>query len=361
MARLGIVGFANTGKTTLFNALTGLGAYTAPHPFATTEPNVGVAKIPDSKLEAVARVEGSAKVVPATLDLLDLPALGHPGESASGGLGGQFVGRLREMDALVAVLRVFSDPSIPSDESGTDPVAQAEEIMLELALVDHEALSRRSDRVSKEASADPSKRSTAAALNEAVAILATGASLRTRPWPEQAQAAYRDSGPLSLKPVMWVLNVDEEADSTEDLIEKVKASVPPGDPVVAVSARLEQEGARLSPEDRIELFEGLGLGEGALALLFGAAYEGLGLISFYTVGPKESRAWTIPSGATAPEAAGKIHSDLERGFIRAEVSTVDQVIEAGGWDHAKRAGKVRVEGRSYVVAPGDVLMIRFSV
>jgi hypothetical protein len=160
---------------------------------------------------------------------------------------------------------------------------------------------------------------------------------------------------------VWVINVDEDSTNASQLVDKLTAIVPSGDTVVAISARLEEEGARLLPEERVELFEGLGMGEGALARMVRAAFQGLDLITFYTVGPKESRAWTVRSGAMAPEAAGKIHSDLERGFIRAEVSTIDQVIEAGGWDIAKRNGQVRIEGKAYQVTPGDVLLIRFSV
>lgn len=359
MPRLGIVGFANSGKTTLFNALTGMEASTGPHPFSTLEPNLGVARVPDPKLEKVAALEGSAKVTPATLELLDLPALSHPGESA--GLGSDFLGRLREMDAVVVVLRAFTDPTVPDDGSGTDPLAQAEELLLELALADHEAFNRRAERLAKEAGGDPSKKSAAAALTEAAERLGAGEALRLHAWSAEAQTAFRDSAPLTLKPSVWVINVDEDSTNAGQLVDKLMAIVPSGDTVVAISARLEEEGARLLPEERVELFEGLGLGEGASARMVRAAFHGLDLITFYTVGPKESRAWTVRSGATAPEAAGKIHSDLERGFIRAEVSTIDQVIEAGGWDLAKRNGQVRIEGRAYQVTPGDVLVIRFSV
>jgi hypothetical protein len=360
MARLGIVGFTNTGKTTLFNALTGLDAPTATHPYNTTEPNIGVARIPDPKLEAAARVEKSAKVIPATLELLDLPALSPPGRDG-GGLGGRFLGQLREMDALVVVLRAFSDPSVTSEDTGIDPTTQAEELLLELALADHEVLARRADRLRREASSDPSKRAAADAIQQAVDVLAGGESLRTRAWSEEALAAFKDTSPLTLKPALWVVNLDEGAEDTAEVVERLQKVVPEGDPVVAVSARLEEEGAKLTTDERAELFEGLGLGEGALALLVRAAYQGLGLLSFYTVGPKESRAWTVRAGAAAPEAAGKIHSDLERGFIRAEVTTIDEVIEAGGWDQAKKDGSVRVEGKSYIIKPDDVLVIRFSV
>ncbi|MEX0667102.1 MAG: DUF933 domain-containing protein, partial [Acidimicrobiia bacterium] len=328
--------------------------------YNTTEPNIGVARIPDPKLEAAAKVEKSAKVIPATLELLDLPPLSPPGREG-GGLGGRFLGQLREMDALVVVLRAFSNPAVTSEDTGTDPMTQAEELLLELALADHEVLVRRAERLNKETNADSSKRAIAEIINEAVEVLAAGESLRSRTWSDEALAAFRDTSPLTLKPALWVVNLDEGAEDTAEVVERLQKLVPEGDPVVAVSARLEEEGAKLSTEERAELFEGLGLGEGALALMVRAAYQGLGLISFYTVGPKESRAWTVRAGAAAPEAAGKIHSDLERGFIRAEVSTIDEVIEAGGWDQAKRIGSVRVEGKSYVIKPDDVLVIRFSV
>jgi GTP-binding protein YchF len=357
MARLGIVGLANTGKTTLFNALTGLAAPAAAHPYSTVEPNVGVANVPDERLEVAAGLEGSARVVHATLELMDLPPLSREGGSPAR----QFMGRLREMEALVLVLRAFTDPTVPSAASGTDPVAQAEELLLELALADHEVFARRSERLAKEAAADPTKRSAGRAVEEAADRLSNGEALRTREWSEEALSAFRDLAPLTLKPAVWVINIDEGAGAPDQLVESVRAVVPSPDVVVAISARLEEEGARLAPEERAELYEGLGLGEGALARMVQAAYEGLGLISFYTVGPKESRAWTVRAGATAPEAAGKIHSDLERGFIRVEVATLDAVLDAGGWDNAKKAGRVRVEGKGYVVQPDDVLVVRFSV
>lgn len=359
MARLGILGFPNTGKTTLFNALTGLEAVTAAHPYTTHEPNVGVAQVADPHLDAAAGLERSAKTVYATLDLLDLPALARPGHG--GGLAGQFLGRVRDVDALVVVLRAFDDPSVPDDESGTDPAAQAEEIGLELAIADAEVFERRREKVAKEATADPSRRPAAEAIAEAADHLGEGSPLRDRVWPDAALRAFRDLAPLTLKPVVWVVNVPEGEADAEDLAGRVRQVVPSGDTVVHLSARIEEEGSRLAPEDRAELFAELGLGEGALATIVRAAYQALGLISFYTIGPKEAHAWTVRAGAAAPEAAGKIHSDLERGFIRAEVASMDEVLEAGGWDAAKRANRVRVEGRDYRLAEGDVIVVRFSV
>ena len=357
MARLGIVGFTNSGKTTLFNALTGLSALTAAHPYSTQEPNVGVAKVPDPKLEHAARVEKSAKVVPATLELLDLPALSRQ----TPGMAAQFFGRLREMEALIVVLRAFTDEAVPDDGTGTDPLGQAEELLLELAVADHEVFAKRADRLQREASADRSKLSAAALVSAAADHLGRGEALRTGTWEEEALAAFRDLSPLTMKPAVWVVNVNEGEAKGPETAAGLRQMVPSGDEVVILSARLEEEGAQLSPEERVELFEGLGLGEGALHTMVRAAYQSLGLISFYTVGPKETRAWTVRDGALAPEAAGKIHSDLERGFIRAEVATIDAVIEAGGWDAAKDGGAVRVEGKGYRVVPEDTLVIRFSV
>ena len=359
MARIGIVGFPNVGKTTLFNALTGLGAPTAAHPFSTTEPNMGVAKVPDAELDEAARIEGSAKLVHAALELLDLPAMAKPGHT--GGFGAQFFGRLRDMEALAIVLRSFDDDSIPADESGIDPLAQAQELLLELALADFDVFERRREKIVKEATGDPAKKSAAEAITRASGLLEQGGHLRADHWEKDQLSAFRDLAPLTLKPAVWVVNVGEDAVEALGLAAELESVVPEGDTVVVVSAKLEEEGALLSPEDRRELFEGLGLGEGALAKVVGAAYSAMNLISFYTLGPKEAHAWTVRKGAKAPEAAGKIHSDLERGFIRAEVAQLSVVIADGGWDETKKLGDIRVEGKDYTVLESDVIVVRFSV
>lgn len=357
MADVGILGLPNVGKTTLFNALTGLGAVTAPNPFSTIEPNLGVARVPDPTLDRAAEVEKSRKTVHASLELLDLPTMAGPGHS---GLAPRFLARLREEDVLAVVLRAFDDGVVPADESGMDPVEQAESLLLELTLADAEVFGRRSEKAAKEASSDPGMRRFADAIGRAATVLSEGTPLRTMSWTTEELASFRDLMPLTLKPAVWVINTSEGEDAAP-AIEAVSALVPDGDTVVALSARLEEEALLLDPEDRAELFEGFGLGEGALATMVRATYDALGLISFYTLGPKEAHAWTVRRDTSAREAAGKIHSDLERGFIRAEIAPIDTVIEAGGWDALKAAGGIRVEGKDYRVVEGDVMVVRFSV
>ncbi len=352
MARVGLFGFANSGKTTLFNALTGLTAVTAPHPFTTSSPNVGVGRVTDARLREAAVLEGSAKVTHPSLELVDLPALGGGGEALS---------RLREADALTAVLQAHSlrwDSGAPPD-----PAAEAEELLLELCLADHEVFRRRAPRIAKEAAADPDLKPAARAVEEAAALLSDGVLLRSRNWSESGMKAFRDMSPVTLVPCVWVVNMDENLPPADwdELRFRVEEAVPEGDLVVTLSARLEEEVARLGAEERGELYEGLGLGAGAPDAIMSAVYRALGLVTFYTLGPKESRAWALPAGSSALEAAAKVHSDLARGFIRAEVCGLEEVVGAGGWDAAKAAGLLRVEGKTYRVADGEALLIRFSV
>jgi len=362
MARIGLFGFPNSGKTTVFNALTGLDAMTAAHPYTTVEPNVGVAKVPDSRLDEAAVLEHSDKTVYAALDLLDLPAMAKAGE----GLGAGFIGRLREMDLLAAVLRSHDDPSVPVEVGGIDPVAQAEELLIELTLADFDVFDRRQERIAREASSNPKLRPAAAVIAAGAEALREGIPLRAGSWTEAERKAFSDLAPLTIVPGIWVINVSESESAAQAMVSAVAEVVPDDDTVVAISARIEEEAAQLDPADRQELYEGLGLGAGALAVVVRAAYDALGLLSFYTVGPKESRAWTVRRGAAAPEAAGKIHSDLERGFIRAEVASLDDIIANGGWDATKAAARqtpslMRLEGKDYIVQDDDVIVVRFSV
>lgn len=354
MARVGLFGFPNAGKTTLFNALTGLAAAVAPHPFTTVSPNVGVGRVADSRLEEAAVLEKSAKVTHPSLELADLPALG-------GGGGGEAMSRLREAEALAAVVQAHSllwDTGAPPD-----PAAGAEELLLELCLADHQVFQRRAPRLAKEASANPELRPAAGAVEEGAALLAEGSLLRSRPWGEAQMKVFRDMSPVTLTPCVWVVNAEEDMSPSDldGLRDRVAAVVPEGDAVLALSARLEEEVSRMEPEERRDLYEGLGLGEGAPQAVMSAVYGALNLLTFYTLGPKECRAWTLPAGSSALDAAAKIHSDFARGFIRAEACPLDEVIAAGGWDAAKAAGMIRVEGKTYPVADGDALTIRFSV
>lgn len=354
MARIGLLGYPNSGKTTLFNAVTGLEAATGPHPHTTTEPNLGVLRVADPYLERTAALENSRKWTHATLDMHDLPAV-RPGSVRSLGPG-------REPDVLVMVLRGHPTDWVPAGEHGTDPASQAEELLVELALADLEVFERRSERIAKEASADPSMRPAAEAISRAADRLGEGTPLRELPWSEADLRAFRDLAPLSLVPCVWVVNVAEDDPDRQALMNSLKEVVPATDPVLAVCALLEEEVIRLDPSERDELYEGLGLGKGAAEALAGCVYDALGLISFYTVSRRECRVWTVPEGTPAREAAGKIHSDMERGFIRAEIGPIQDVIGQGGWSAARSAtGVVRVEGKDYPLQDRDVMLVRFSV
>ncbi|MDE0169493.1 MAG: DUF933 domain-containing protein [bacterium] len=354
MTRIGLLGYPNSGKTTLFNAVTGLEAPTAPHPYTTVEPNLGVVRIVDRRLNLVAGLEKSRKTTHATLDIHDLPAV-RPGSVR--GLGPR-----REPDLLLMVLRGHEEEWVPEGSHGTDPVAQAEELLIELAVADFEVFDRRRERILKEASADPALRPAAAAITRAADRLADGIPLRVTPWSGAELRAFRDLAPLSLVPCVWVINLSEDDLDRDTSVDRLRKVVPGTDPVVALSALLEEEVIRLDPSERKELYEGLGLGEGAAAVVARAAYDALGLLTFYTISPRECRAWTVPTGTTARAAAGKVHSDMERGFIRAEVAAIDHVIGRGGWDSARGAtGVVRVEGQEYELRDGDVMLVRFSV
>jgi hypothetical protein len=353
MTRAGLLGFPNVGKTTLFNALTGLDAFTAPHPYTTTQPKIGTVKMPDRVLDRLAALEESRRITHAGLDLVDLPAV------RSGSIRG--LGSGREPDLLLAVLRAHGSEAVPVDGHGTDPVGQADDLLVEIALSDFEMFERRNERLTKEAAADPRLRPVAEAITRGAERLGEGIPLRQSAWSDIEIRAFRDMAPLSLLPCVWVVNVADDDGGNGMAVGQVRGVVPDTDPVLAVSALIEEEVAGLEASQRAEVYEGLGLGEGAPARISRAVYDALRLVTFYTVNRRESRAWTVPDGTPAREAAGKIHSDMERGFIRAEVATIRDVIGCGGWAKARSAGAVRVEGRDYRVRDGDVMMVRFSV
>jgi ribosome-binding ATPase len=350
--RLGLVGLPNSGKSSLFNALTGASVAVAAHPFSTTESTVGIAQVPDERLSQLAEMSQSRKVVPAGVELVDIAALVQ-GANAGEGLGNRFLGSLREVDALLYVLRAFPDPSVPG---GTDPAEDLATLELELVLADLAAVEGRLTRQQRAAKLDKSLAGEVEALSRAAAVLAEGTPLYRAGLPAEEQELLRPLFLLTNKAVLVVVNVGED-----QIAEGDKLAAPFGPEALAVCVQLEAEAARLDPAERTELLEGLGLGEGVVPRVARAAYHLLGRCTFLTTGDKESRAWTFRAGARAPECAGVIHSDLQRGFIRAEVIRWDELLAIGSWVKAKEAGKLRVEGKDYEVRDGDVLEIRFNV
>ena len=356
MERLGLVGLPNSGKTSLFNALTGANAVVAAHPFSTTETTVGIAQVPDERLWKLAEMSESRKVVPAGVEFVDIAALAK-GASTGEGLGNRFLGSLREVDALVFVLRAFGDPSVPTATGGDpDPAEDLATLEFELVLADLAAIQGRIHRQQKAAKGDKSLLREIAALEKAQVFLDEGTPLYRAALIPEERELLKQSFLLTTKAILTVVNIGED-----QLDDAAKRAAPFGDGAVAVSVQLEAEAARLDPEERVELLEGLGLGEGVVPRVAAAAYHLLGRRTFLTTGDKESRAWTFRAGAHAPECAGVIHSDLQRGFIRAEVIRWDELLSIGSWSRAKELGKLRVEGKDYEVQDGDVLEIRFNV
>jgi ribosome-binding ATPase len=358
--RLGLVGLPNAGKSSLFNALTSGRAPVAPHPFSTTETSVGVAPLPDHRIDALAELSHSKKVVHAGVEVMDIAGLAA-GASTGEGMGNRFLSGIREVAALVLVLRAFRDESVPGED---DPRSALAALELELVMADVASLETQVEKRRKQArlKSDKAMAAEAEAMAHALEYLEAGTPLfRTAMDPEE-RSLVRSAFLLTDKPVLAVVNLGEDQLATsEELVGPVAAALGEAGEVFGVCVQLEAEAAQLPPDERAELLEGLGLGEGVLPRTARAAFHLLGLRTFLTTGEKESRAWIFHAGATAPECAGVIHSDLQRGFIRAEVVHWDELLEAGGWAQAKAAGRIRVEGKDYVVSDGDVLEIRFNV
>jgi GTP-binding protein YchF len=358
MERFGIVGLPNAGKSSLFNALTGGNATVAAHPFATTETNVGVAKVPDSRLDQLAVMSKSRKVVNATAEFADIAGL-QKGSSQGEGLGNRFLHGIREVDAILYVLRAFEDPNVVG---GTDPLDDLATLELELVLADAASAESQIERRRKAARVDKSLQPAVDALDAALRHLSDATPLYRAALSGEQLAALAPFFFLTAKPVLAVVNLgDDQLADAETIVKPVADSLAGVSEVLGVSVQLEAEAAALDEAERAEMLEGLGLGEGALPRVIRSAYHLLGLRTFLTTGDKESRAWTFRAGAKAPECAGVIHSDLQRGFIRAEVIRWDELLSIGSWQKAKETGKLRVEGKDYEVQDSDVLEIRFNV
>ena len=358
MERFGFVGLPNAGKSSLFNSLAGGGALAAPYPFATKDPNLGSAKVNDVRLERLAEMSKSKKVVPATVEFLDIGGL-VAGASKGEGLGNKFLGGIREVDAIVYVLRAFVDDDVVGP---SDPVEHLTTVEIELALADLQSIESQLPKKQKMLKIDKSGVDEVAALEKAYAVLEAGTPIYRSDLDEETRLELKPSFLLTNKPVLAVVNVGEnDIERGEELAAPVKEVL--GDAqILPMCVQLEAEAAQMATEEeRREMLEGFGLGEGALSRMIHSAYRLLGRRTFFTTGDKESRAWTFRAGAKAPECAGVIHSDLQRGFIRAEVVHWDELLELGSWHGARDAGKLRVEGKEYEVQDGDVMEIRFNV
>ena len=363
--KCGIVGLPNVGKSTLFNALTETqAAQAANYPFCTIEPNVGNVGVPDTRLDALAKIASSQKIIPTQLGFVDIAGLVR-GASKGEGLGNQFLGNIREVDAIVHVLRCFENDDIQHVDNKIDPVSDAETVETELMLSDLESLEKRVPAaVKKSAQGDKESKIIAAVLGQALELLREGRPARlTVPKDEEEARVFAQAQLLTAKPVLYVCNDDEESaangnDFSAKVFAKAKAE---GANAVIVSAAIESELVSMEMEERMIFLEEMGLHETGLARIIRSGYDLLHLLTFFTVGPKEARAWTVHKGAKAPDAAGEIHSDMQRGFIRAETIAYDDYVALGGENGAKEAGKLRQEGKEYQIQDGDVLHFKFNV
>jgi len=361
--KCGIVGLPNVGKSTLFNALTeSAAAQAANYPFCTIEPNVGEVPVPDPRLDRLATIAKSAQIVPTRLTFVDIAGLVR-GASQGEGLGNQFLAHIREVDAIAYVLRCFEDNDVVHVEGRVDPIADAETIETELMLADLDSLERRVPIQEKKIRGqDKEAKKTLALLERALVVLREGKPARLAAIEEDERAEFRTLGLLTAKPVLYVCNVDEASAATGNVHSaRVEAlAKAEGAGCVIISAKIEAELAELPPDERQAYLADLGLQEPGLNRLINEGYRLLGLITYFTAGPKEARAWTVPEGTRAPQAAGVIHTDFEKGFIRAETIAYDDYVALSGETGARDAGKLRLEGKDYVVKDGDVLHFRFA-
>ncbi|MCU1659796.1 MAG: redox-regulated ATPase YchF [Pseudonocardiales bacterium] len=353
---IGIVGLPNVGKSTLFNALTKNDVLAANYPFATIEPNVGVVGVPDARLDVLAKIFSSAKIIPATVAFVDIAGI-VKGASEGAGLGNKFLANIREADAICQVIRAFSDPDVVHVDGKISPRDDIETINTELILADLETIEKAVPRLQKEARLQKDKLATLSAVEAAQKVLESGQTIFGAALDREP---LRELHLMTAKPFIYVFNVDPDEIANAAFTDELRALVAPAE-AIFLDAKTESELLELPDDEALELLQSMGQEESGIDLLARVGFQTLGLQTYLTAGPKEARAWTIPAGATAPQAAGVIHSDFERGFIKAEVVSFDDLVAAGSMNEAKARGKVRIEGKDYVMADGDVVEFRFNV
>lgn len=361
--KMGIVGLPNVGKSTIFNAITAAGADSANYPFCTIEPNVGVVTVPDYRLDRLTEISKSEKTIPTIIEFYDIAGL-VKGASKGEGLGNKFLSHIREVEAIVHVVRCFDDENITHVEGNIDPIRDIEIINLELILADLEVMTKRRDKLSKQLKGDKSLQKELNLANKVVEALEKEDPVRSIEFSDEEKTLLKGFNLLTNKPVIYAANVEEDSilDDSNKYVNQVREyAEKEGSEVVVLSGKIESEIAELEDEEKGFFLEELGLTESGLDKLIQKSYKILGLISFLTTGPKETRAWTVKRGSTAPQAAGKIHTDFERGFIRAEIVSYDELDKLGSMVKVKEDGKLRLEGKEYIVKDGDVILFRFNV
>ncbi len=363
--KLGIVGLPNVGKSTLFNAITQAGAQSANYPFCTIEPNVGIVSVPDTRLDVLAKMYDTEKVTPATIEFVDIAGL-VKGASRGEGLGNKFLSHIREVDAIIHVVRCFEDPNIIHVDGSVSPLRDIETINLELIFADLEMVDKRYERVAKTARNDKKYAAEADLLKRIKDVLEAGKPARTLEYSDEDKELLKEIALLTLKPVIYAANVSEDdfangIENNEMVKEVTEFAKTEKSEVLPISAKIEEDISQLEPEEKQLFLEEMNLSQSGLDRLIQKSYALLGLISYLTAGKPEVRAWTITEGTKAPQAAGKIHTDFERGFIRAEVIAYDDLIANGSMAAAKEKGLVRSEGKDYVVKDGDIILFRFNV
>ena len=362
--KIGIVGLPNVGKSTMFNSITNAGAECANYPFCTIEPNVGVVAVPDERLEKLTEMYHPEKTTPAVIEFVDIAGL-VKGASKGEGLGNKFLSHIREVDSIVEVVRCFEDSNIVHVDGSVDPLRDIETINLELIFADMETVDKRLERAKKNLKADKKYQFEIDTLEKIKKTLEEGKSARTLELTDEEKEVIKDAFLLTMKPILYIANISEDeinnADDNENVKKVREYAKSENAEVIPLCVRLEEELSTLDKEDKIEMLHDLGLEESGLDKVIKASYKLLGLMSFLTAGEPEVRAWTIKIGTKAPQAAGKIHSDIERGFIRAEVVSYDDLMREGSMNAVKEKGHMRLEGKDYIMQDGDIVLFRFNV